>query len=261
MMTTRDPRFLVLFLLAGAVAAQGCVAPGARTGERRWRRPEGVRPRRAIDDFEDNNNQNHVVDGRGGYWYTYVDKVGSTVWPEAGEAGGTFTPSEPGLQLEVRGRGEGQDRNRRHRVRRAGDELHRPQGDLRRLQVRRHHLLRQARPQHHRQGPPEGAGRQHRHGSRRLQRVLQRLRRRPQPDRAVAALHLPLPRHEADGGLGRAAQAAHRSVQAVRPAVADPGPGRRLRLLRRQHRASSARARPASAEGGPVLKADLERRT
>ena len=49
-----------------------------------------------IDDFEDNNNQNNVVDNRGGYWYTFVDKVGSTVWPEAGEAGGTFTPSEGG---------------------------------------------------------------------------------------------------------------------------------------------------------------------
>jgi len=49
-----------------------------------------------IDDFEDNNNQNNVVDNRGGYWYTFVDKVGSTVWPEAGEAGGTFSPSEGG---------------------------------------------------------------------------------------------------------------------------------------------------------------------
>ena len=49
-----------------------------------------------IDDFEDNNNQNNVVDNRGGYWYTFVDKVGSTVWPEAGEAGGTFAPTEGG---------------------------------------------------------------------------------------------------------------------------------------------------------------------
>ena len=49
-----------------------------------------------------------MVDNRGGYWYTFVDKVGSTVWPEAGEAGGTFTPSEGGYNskyaAEVKGK-------------------------------------------------------------------------------------------------------------------------------------------------------------
>jgi endoglucanase len=108
MMTTRDPRFLVLFLLAGAVAAQGCVAPGAVPENASGGALKECGAEGAIDDFEDNNNQNHVVDGRGGYWYTYVDKAGSTVWPEAGEAGGTFTPSEPGYNskfaAEVKGK-------------------------------------------------------------------------------------------------------------------------------------------------------------
>lgn len=108
MMTTRDPRFLVLFLLTGAaVAAQGCVAPGATPESAAGGALKECGPEGAIDDFEDNNNQNHVVDGRGGYWYTYVDKVGSTVWPEAGEAGGTFTPSEPGYNSKFAGEVKG----------------------------------------------------------------------------------------------------------------------------------------------------------
>lgn len=49
-----------------------------------------------IDDGEDNNNQTAVVDGRGGYWYTFVDDAGTTVWPEAGARGGTFEMSPGG---------------------------------------------------------------------------------------------------------------------------------------------------------------------
>lgn len=43
-----------------------------------------------IDDGEDNNNQTANVGSRGGYWYTFVDKAGSTVTPTAGEQGGSF---------------------------------------------------------------------------------------------------------------------------------------------------------------------------
>ncbi len=98
---------LSMFAIAtGVTAASGCLVPP----------PEGPKgsgmkecgPTGQIDDFEDNNNQNNVVDNRGGYWYTFVDKVGSTVWPEAGEAGGTFTPSEGGYNskyaAEVKGK-------------------------------------------------------------------------------------------------------------------------------------------------------------
>jgi len=83
--------------LAGSlmtVSLAGCLAGGANNASAAALRECG--PDGAIDDFEDNNNQGAVLEGRGGYWYTYVDKEGSTVWPEAGDAGGTFTPSEGG---------------------------------------------------------------------------------------------------------------------------------------------------------------------
>ena len=112
MTSMRDPRFpfAILFLLlstgAAGVTMGGCVAPGAQTSASAALKecgPEGL-----IDDFEDNNNQNAAVDGRGGYWYTFVDKAGSTVSPEAGEAGGTFTPAEGGYNskyaAEVKGK-------------------------------------------------------------------------------------------------------------------------------------------------------------
>jgi len=49
-----------------------------------------------LDDGEDGNNQNLPVGNRGGYWYTFVDKAGSTVTPMAGEQGGTFAMTEGG---------------------------------------------------------------------------------------------------------------------------------------------------------------------
>ncbi len=114
MMTTRDhgkdlrntTQWALAFLLGAAVTAAGCIAPGAQTNAGGAALKE-CGPEGQIDDFEDNNNQNHVVDGRGGYWYTYVDKVGSTVWPEAGEAGGTFTPSEGGFNSKFAGEVKG----------------------------------------------------------------------------------------------------------------------------------------------------------
>jgi endoglucanase len=50
--------------------------------------PDGV-----IDDCEDNNNQVAANKGRAGYWYVFLDKVGSTVTPAAG---GTFAMSKGG---------------------------------------------------------------------------------------------------------------------------------------------------------------------
>jgi endoglucanase len=43
-----------------------------------------------ISDGEANNNQVNVQAGRGGYWYTFVDKAGSSITPTAGEQGGIF---------------------------------------------------------------------------------------------------------------------------------------------------------------------------
>ena len=89
----------------GALAATGCIAPAATApgaapgspaslgGAAAFKEcgPDGI-----VDDGEDGNNQNMPVGGRGGYWYTFVDKVGSTVTPMAGEQGGTFAMTEGG---------------------------------------------------------------------------------------------------------------------------------------------------------------------
>ncbi len=53
-------------------------------------------PTGVIDDAEDNNNQISPAGDRGGYWYTFVDKEGSTVSPTAGDQGGTFTMVDGG---------------------------------------------------------------------------------------------------------------------------------------------------------------------
>jgi endoglucanase len=66
---------------AGAVASQ---APSTL---------KSCGPEGAIDDGEDNNNRIAALSGRGGYWYTYTDKLGSTILPAAG---GTFTMSPGG---------------------------------------------------------------------------------------------------------------------------------------------------------------------
>jgi hypothetical protein len=104
----RDMRRTVFALLLGATgAAAGCVPPGARPetpgGALKECGPDGD-----IDDFEDANNQISVVGERGGYWYTYKDSKGSTVWPAPGDEGGTFTVVEGGYQskyaAEVKGK-------------------------------------------------------------------------------------------------------------------------------------------------------------
>lgn len=47
-----------------------------------------------IDDCEDGTNQVKVQKGRNGYWYTFIDKQGSTISPPAGH---TFIMSKGGL--------------------------------------------------------------------------------------------------------------------------------------------------------------------
>jgi endoglucanase len=87
---------LVSLLSVFVGASIGCVAPGARVA------PPGSIPLKecgadgVIDDMEDNNNQIAVINERGGYWYTYSDTKGSTVWPVPGDQGGTFTMVEGG---------------------------------------------------------------------------------------------------------------------------------------------------------------------
>jgi len=81
----------VLSVAAGACVPFGTKPPDSRVGALKECGPDGL-----IDDMEDNNTQISVIGDRGGYWYTYVDKDGSTVWPVEGDKGGTFTMVEPG---------------------------------------------------------------------------------------------------------------------------------------------------------------------
>ena len=53
-------------------------------------------PHAKICDGEDDDNQVIIQEGRGGYWYTFVDDVGSTIEPIAGAHGGTFEMSKGG---------------------------------------------------------------------------------------------------------------------------------------------------------------------
>jgi endoglucanase len=67
----------------------GCVAPGARNAGSIALKECG--PDGLIDDLEDGNSQTAHVGGRGGYWYVYADKQGSTLTPS-----GTFESMEGG---------------------------------------------------------------------------------------------------------------------------------------------------------------------
>ena len=80
------PAFVFRVFVAGTalVSSGACVPPGARPETAQGAALKECGPDGVIDDFEDNNNQINVVGDRGGYWYTYADKEGSTVWPEAG---------------------------------------------------------------------------------------------------------------------------------------------------------------------------------
>lgn len=85
--------------VACALALAGCSGRVNPTSPEAEKSPEGSpcsAPTAVISDGEDNNNQVEVLEGRGGYWYTFVDDVGSTVWPEAGSHGGTFEMSPGG---------------------------------------------------------------------------------------------------------------------------------------------------------------------
>jgi hypothetical protein len=110
----RDAHFFLSGLVAVVVLSVvlsilgACVPPGARPESAQGAAYKECGPDGVIDDFEDNNNQINVVGDRGGYWYTYADKEGSTVWPEQGDKGGTFTLVEGGhdskYAVEVKGK-------------------------------------------------------------------------------------------------------------------------------------------------------------
>jgi endoglucanase len=76
----------LLALAAGCAASESGGAGGTTAASAlKSCGPEGL-----IDDGEDSNNKIAGVAGRGGYWYTFVDKIGTTTSPS-----GTFK-MEPG---------------------------------------------------------------------------------------------------------------------------------------------------------------------
>src|SRR5262245_2058228 len=93
----RDPQHLtfltvlMLFGCATATAIGGCTPFGTKPASALPVALKECDAEGLIDDFEDNNNQINIAGDRGGYWYTYADKEGSTVWPVEGDKGGTFT--------------------------------------------------------------------------------------------------------------------------------------------------------------------------
>lgn len=86
-------RIAVAFL---ALASGACIMPGQKPALGGAASLGACGPEGLIDDAEDNNHQGAVLEGRGGYWYTYVDESGSTISPTAGTLGGTFNMSEGG---------------------------------------------------------------------------------------------------------------------------------------------------------------------
>jgi endoglucanase len=81
---------------AFALAAASCIpkkAPGSAAGAENTVEGKKCGPDGVMDDGEDNNNQASVQKGRSGYWYTFLDKVGSTISPEGG---GTFAMAQGG---------------------------------------------------------------------------------------------------------------------------------------------------------------------
>jgi endoglucanase len=84
---------LCLAATASLALAAGCAATdsggggaSAPTSALKSCGPDGL-----IDDGEDNNNKSAAAGGRGGYWYTFVDKIGTTAEPK-----GTFKMTEGG---------------------------------------------------------------------------------------------------------------------------------------------------------------------
>src|SRR5215475_12652753 len=83
----------VLVLASSLVPLVGCTKKVSATSDEARQSPEGKAcPTNigVISDGEANSNQINTIKGRGGYWYTFLDKEGSSVTPQAGALGGTF---------------------------------------------------------------------------------------------------------------------------------------------------------------------------
>ena len=81
------------------VATAGCIAPPVTAGGGSPVAPSNAKacgPEGIIDDGEDGNNQVADGGGRGGYWYTFMDKAGSSIAPKIEAQGGKFTMAQGG---------------------------------------------------------------------------------------------------------------------------------------------------------------------
>lgn len=88
-----------LTLIAAAASSVGCkVNPTDPSLENSSAGHACASPDAVICDGDDNNNQSAVVGGRGGYWYTFSDMLGTEVWPLQGAKGGTFEMSPGGAE-------------------------------------------------------------------------------------------------------------------------------------------------------------------
>jgi len=94
---------LAAVMALSAVVAVACShnEPGPTTGGAQGQAAAAATPAGkscpadyVIDDCEDGTNQVKVQKGRNGYWYTFVDKVGSTISPPFGK---TFIMSKGGV--------------------------------------------------------------------------------------------------------------------------------------------------------------------
>ena len=93
--------FAFALVLGLSLGLGGCKKRVAVTGDEVKNSAEGrACPKDVglIADGENNSNQIADIQGRGGYWYTFVDDSGSTVVPEAGKNGGTFSMTPGGVE-------------------------------------------------------------------------------------------------------------------------------------------------------------------
>lgn len=91
-------RTFCTILVVGCVALGGCRKRVDPTSADTANSPEGraCPPAEGMISDGENQNQVTVIKGRGGYWYTFLDKSGSSISPTPGEQGGTFAMTPGG---------------------------------------------------------------------------------------------------------------------------------------------------------------------
>jgi endoglucanase len=93
------PAITTLSLIAGGALSVGCkVNPTNPSMENSSAGRACKSPEALICDSDDNDNQSAVAGGRGGYWYTFSDMLGTEVWPLQGAKGGTFEMTPGGAE-------------------------------------------------------------------------------------------------------------------------------------------------------------------